>query len=68
MDQWGLETSRPTIINSFILKPYPLHRSGHEGESLTSSWMAVLVWVESESETVDELVNLSFLKAGKEIF
>jgi hypothetical protein len=30
--------------------------------------MAVLVWVESESETVDELVNLSFLEAGQEIF
>ena len=64
MDQWGLETSRPTIINSFILKPYPLHRSCHKGESLSGSWMAVLVWMESESETMDELVNSSFWKAG----
>ena len=63
-DQWGQDegTSRPTIIlHSFKLNTYPLNRCGHAGESFSGLWVdGVLVWVEGETEAVDELVESVF--------
>ena len=66
LDHWGVDdvhTSRPAIIfHSFKLNTYPLNNCCHFSESFTGSWVAsVFVWMESETESVNELVKLGIL-------
>lgn len=55
--QDGAFLNLPTTI-IFVFIPYPLHTNLHFGEGLAGAWvLGVLVWVEAEAQTLDELVD-----------